>query len=153
MTLQTDLQQAIAQVQADAALLHDIVNGDDQTVVITDGGEVKSVAKAIADIEASITANLAIITQAVTDSEAAQLAAETAQTAAESARDEALGAVGAVKVDDADTQAEQLNEKLIVSVGLEKQTNDIGGGQKQLEIRAQQRIDTATSLFLTGNYI
>ncbi|AGH98937.1 hypothetical protein [Micavibrio aeruginosavorus] len=54
MTLQTDLQDAVARVQSDSQVLHNIVHGDDQTVVPTEGGNVKSVAKAIKDIEDTI---------------------------------------------------------------------------------------------------
>jgi hypothetical protein len=47
MTLQTDLQEAVVRVQADSQILHQIVHGDNQTVVPTEGGNVKTVAKAI----------------------------------------------------------------------------------------------------------
>tara|TARA_Y100000031_G_scaffold92591_1_gene101694 strand:+ start:346 stop:1911 length:1566 start_codon:yes stop_codon:yes gene_type:complete len=50
MTLQTDLETAVAQVTADSQKLKDIVNGDTTTVVNVDSGPVKSVAKAIAEI-------------------------------------------------------------------------------------------------------
>lgn len=50
MTLQTDLETAIAQVLADSLKLKDIVNGDAAMVVTVDSGPVKSVAKAIAEI-------------------------------------------------------------------------------------------------------
>ena len=50
MTLQTDLETAVAQVTADSQKLKDIVNGDTITVVNVDSGPVKSVAKAIAEI-------------------------------------------------------------------------------------------------------
>lgn len=58
MTLQTDLQDAVARVQTDSQLLHTIVHGDDQTTVPTDGGNVKSAAKAIKDMEDTIQAGL-----------------------------------------------------------------------------------------------
>ena len=51
MTLQTDLQEAVVRVQFDSQILHQIVHGNDQTVVPTEGGNVKTVAKAIKDIE------------------------------------------------------------------------------------------------------
>lgn len=51
MTLQTDLQEAVARVQTASQLLHTIVHGDDQTTVTTEGGVVKSASKAIKDIE------------------------------------------------------------------------------------------------------
>ena len=54
MTLQTVLQEAVVRVQADSQILHQIVHGDNQSVVPTDGGNVKTVAKAIKDIEDTI---------------------------------------------------------------------------------------------------
>lgn len=58
MTLQTQLQEAVARAQTDSSLLHDIVHGDDQTVVLTEGGDVKSAAKVIKDVETTIQTNL-----------------------------------------------------------------------------------------------
>ncbi len=54
MTLQSDLQQAVARVQTDSQVLHNIVHGNDQTTVPTEGSNVKTVAKAIKDIENTI---------------------------------------------------------------------------------------------------
>lgn len=54
MTLQTDLQEAVVRVQADSQILHQIVHGDNQSIVPTEGGNVKTVAKAIKDIEDTI---------------------------------------------------------------------------------------------------
>ena len=34
MTLQTDLQEAVVRVQADSQILHQIVHGDNQSVVL-----------------------------------------------------------------------------------------------------------------------
>ena len=58
MTLQTDLQEAVARVQTDSQLLHTIIHGDDQTTVTTEGGAVKSASKAITDMEDSIQTEL-----------------------------------------------------------------------------------------------
>ena len=49
-TLQDDLQNAIGSIQKDCHLLHEIVQGDDKTVVETENGEVKSLANIIASI-------------------------------------------------------------------------------------------------------
>lgn len=54
MTLQSDLQDAVARVRSDSQTLHDIVHGDDETLVETEGGPVKTVAKAIKDINDTI---------------------------------------------------------------------------------------------------
>jgi hypothetical protein len=53
MSLQSDLQAAVAKVTADSATLHQIVHGDATTTVETENGPVKSVAKAVADVEAA----------------------------------------------------------------------------------------------------
>lgn len=50
MTLKTDIDQ----LAADAAILHDIVHGNSSSTVSTEGGAVKTVAKAVADAEAAI---------------------------------------------------------------------------------------------------
>ena len=97
MTLQTDLEQAIAKVQADSTLLHDIVQGDATTTVSTENGTVKSIAKMEADIQADLDANTVItqVTTLLNESEtardAAQLAATDAQTAAASVAPEFHG--------------------------------------------------------------
>lgn len=54
MTLQTDLQDAVMRAQNDTQILHNIIHGDDQTLVSTDGGNVKTIAKTIKDIESTI---------------------------------------------------------------------------------------------------
>lgn len=93
MTLQTDLQEAVARVQNDSQVLHNIVHGDNQTLVPTEGGDVKSVAKAIKDIEDTIQQGLSDLgaageqlAEAVADAEdfrdQATEAAQTAQTLA-----------------------------------------------------------------------
>lgn len=89
MTLQTDLQDAVARVQSDSQVLHNIVHGNDQTMVPTEGGNVKSVAKAIKDIEDTIQQGLSDLgaageqlAEAVADAEESRdQAAEHAQTA------------------------------------------------------------------------
>ena len=53
MSLQTDLQTAVAKVTADGNLLHNIVHGDAISTVVTESGPVKTVAKAIADVVAA----------------------------------------------------------------------------------------------------
>lgn len=93
MTLQTDLQEAVVRVQADSQILHQIVHGDNQTLVPTEGGDVKSVAKAIKDIEDTIQQGLSDLgasgeqlAEAVADAEdfrdQATEAAQTAETLA-----------------------------------------------------------------------
>ena len=48
--LQTTLTNAVNQINTDSGLLHDVVHGSDTETVTTEGGSVKTVAKAIKDI-------------------------------------------------------------------------------------------------------
>ena len=52
--MQERLNAAVDTTEADSALFHTIVHGDDQTVVQTENGGVPSVAKAINDLCSSI---------------------------------------------------------------------------------------------------
>ncbi|WP_412057333.1 hypothetical protein [Bartonella sp. DGB2] len=58
MNLQERLEAAIARVQADSKILHKLVHGDDETSVPTEGGDVKTVAKTIKEIEEHIQSEL-----------------------------------------------------------------------------------------------
>lgn len=58
MTLQQDLQNAIALVQADSQILHDIIHGGINTTTQTENGPVISPAKAVHDIENTIQISL-----------------------------------------------------------------------------------------------
>lgn len=94
MSLQDDLQTAVAKVTADSGLLHRIVHGDASTTVVTEGGPVKSVAKAIADVAESFHREAGDLVGAVADArQAKDEAAEFAATAGTLA-DEANAAVG-----------------------------------------------------------
>ena len=87
MTLQTDLETAVADVRADSVKLKKIVNGPASgagSTVTTDSGDVKTVAKAVADLEARF-----VVSDVLSRSTAARDAAQAAQKAAETARDEA----------------------------------------------------------------
>jgi uncharacterized protein YukE len=94
MTLQNDLQDAVTRVQTDSQILRSIIHGDDQAVIMTEGGPVKSPAKAVKDIEDFIQQGLSDLgasseqlADAVAASEEfrdeAQEHAQTAQTYAE----------------------------------------------------------------------
>jgi len=55
MTIQTDLQAAVAKAAAAAGKLHDIIHGPATgfgSTVATEGGDIDTVAKALADLEA-----------------------------------------------------------------------------------------------------
>lgn len=61
-TLQEEITSAVATFTADKNIMHQIVHGDFTTEVATEGGNVKSLAKAIADLENSYTANAVLAT-------------------------------------------------------------------------------------------
>lgn len=90
MTLQTDLQDAVARVQTDSQILHDIIHGDDQTTIPTEGGNVKTPAKAIKDIEDEIQAGIselgATSTQLADAVQSAEQKADEAETHAQTAQ-------------------------------------------------------------------
>ncbi|GAB4387213.1 discoidin domain-containing protein [Albidovulum sp.] len=75
MTLQTDLQAAIAKATAAAQKLHDVVHGDPAATIETDNGPVKTVAKTIADNEAAIAASRAELDQKVAEAAGSAAAA------------------------------------------------------------------------------
>lgn len=54
-SMRDKLSSAVNSAEADSSLFHNIVHGNDTTVVSTEGGQVPSVAKAIKDICATIT--------------------------------------------------------------------------------------------------
>lgn len=89
MSLQTDLQEAIARVQRDSQILHTIIHGDNQTSISTEGGNVKSAAKVIKDIEDRIQAELTnlgdLITQMNDAVDKTQCQTERAKTYAQNA--------------------------------------------------------------------
>lgn len=85
MTMQTDLQAAVDKTTAASAKLHDVVHGDAVSTVATESGPVKTVAKAVADIEADIDASRIELDQKVADAAASATASQTARTASETA--------------------------------------------------------------------
>ena len=122
MTIETDLRVAVSRADADSRLLHDIVHGDADTTVTTEGGTVKTVAKAIDDVEVSVAAAASTVTDGVADAEAAR-------DAAAAARDAAQAAVGSVAVSAADTTSGKLSVKLEAGRGLETVIEDAGGNE------------------------
>jgi hypothetical protein len=55
MTLQTDLETAVLAVQSDSQILHNIIHGDAQSTITINSGEIKTISKVVADIEATAT--------------------------------------------------------------------------------------------------
>ena len=53
MTLQTDIENAVLKVQSDSQILHNIIHGDAQSTITISSGEIKTLSKVLADIEAT----------------------------------------------------------------------------------------------------
>lgn len=79
MNLQQRLEATVGQAESDAGLLHDIVHGDANTEVQTEGGPVKSVARAIQGVEDDLAASRSELTgQVIEATRQAVLSASTA---------------------------------------------------------------------------
>ncbi len=122
MTIEADLRAAVSRADTDSRLLHDIVHGDATETVTTEGGTVKTVAKAIDDVEVSVAVAASTVTDGVADAEAAR-------DEALAARDAVLAAVGSVLVSADDTTARKLSVKLEAGRGLEAATEDAGSDE------------------------
>ncbi|MCK5020025.1 MAG: hypothetical protein KAS32_23430 [Candidatus Peribacteraceae bacterium] len=83
-TLQERLESSVSQTEIDSGKLYQIVQGDNTTVVSTDGGDVNSAAKTIFDLETEINEAgvgwLDLAETAATNAGTAQTAAELAET-------------------------------------------------------------------------
>lgn len=152
MTIETDLRAAADKATADSLLLHQIVHGDAETTVSTEGGPVKSVAKAIDDVEASVAASTATITQAVEDADASRAAAELARDQAVDAWDAALGAVGTVAVSETDAAPASLASKVEAGAGLET-TIANSGGDERLALSVTPQVHAGAMVALARGFI
>ncbi|KIL96905.1 Phage protein [Paramagnetospirillum magnetotacticum MS-1] len=141
MTLQTDLSAAVAKVTVDSSLLHKVVHGpasgaDSQ--VVTEGGTVKTVARAVADAEDTLHREIGELSTVLTSAkEAGTTAAQFAAVASVKAEEvtEALGKANALV-----NQAEA--EIRTVASAAEA---DIGGLLAYAEAEAQSRVDEASA--------
>lgn len=97
MTLQTDLATAVEKVTVDSALLHSVVHGPatgDASLVPTEGGPVKTVARAVADAEEILHQEAGDLVSAVAAAREAKEAAAGFATVAGEKAGEADAAVG-----------------------------------------------------------
>ncbi len=152
MTIEADLRAAADRAHADSLLLHEIVHGDAQTTVTTENGPVKSVAKTIIDVEASVDAHMTDITQAVDAAETARTAAELARDEALDARDAALGAVGTVAVSATDSAPGRLDAKIAAGLGLGATVVDPGGDER-LSLDLAPQIHAGALVALARSFI
>ena len=115
MNIETQLRAAVSRADTDSRLLHDIVHGDATATVDTEGDPVKTVAKAIGDVEAGVAVAATVVTDGVAASEA---------------RDAAQAAVGGVLVSATDTTADKLSVKLRPGYGIETAIEEAGGDER-----------------------
>ena len=145
MNLEAELRAAVSRADADSRLLHDIVHGDAAATVETEGGPVKSVAKAVRDVEAGVAAAATVVTEGVAASEAAR-------DAAIEARDAAQAAVGSVLVSAADSTADKLSVKLRPGYGLETAIENAGGDER-LRFAVAPQLNAGALLALAEAFI
>ena len=102
MSLQTDLQNAVAQATTDSGLLHQIVHGPDTEMVPTEGGPVKTIAKLLHDADERINRQAeSILEQAINASDQAQFSAASADASALAAAASAARSLPAIQPIDA----------------------------------------------------
>lgn len=94
MTIQTQLEEAVAQASADSDLLHQIVHGSSTSTVVTEGGPVRAIAKLIADKDEEINqAADGLLAQSIalaTSASASAAAAAASESAASTSEQHAL---------------------------------------------------------------
>ncbi len=131
MSLQTDLQQAVAQVAADSALLHGIVHGTAQQTVATEGGDVTTIAKLLADADARI-----------------NVAAEGILAQAREVADAVAGYTGqaAESLQGAETARQQAEAVLIEVSNRIAEANQAAGAAQAAALDAADRRDETTVL-------
>ena len=145
MNIETQLRAAVSRADTDSRLLHDIVHGDATATVDTEGGPVKTVAKAIGDVEAGVAVAATVVTDGVAASEAAR-------DASIEARDAAQAAVGGVLVSAADTTADKLSVKLRPGYGLQTVIEDAGGEQR-LRFAVTPQLNAGALIALARDFI
>ncbi len=145
MTIEADLRAAVKRADADSLLLHEIVHGDATETVTTEGGTVKTVAKAIDDVETAVAAAATSVIDGVADAEAAQADAE-------AARDAAQAAVGNVLVSADDTTAGKLSAKLEAGRGLETAIEN-AGADESLRIDVTPQVSAGALIALAEAFI
>ncbi len=134
-----------ARADADSRVLHDIVHSDANTSVDTEGGPVKSVAKAIGDVETAVAAAATAVTEGLA-------ATENARDAALAARDAAQAAVGGVLVSASDTTADKLSVKLRPGYGLQTAIED-AGGEEGLRFAVTPQLNAGALIALAEAFI
>ena len=145
MNMEAELRAAVSRADTDSRLLHEIVHGDATATVDTEGGPVKTVAKAIGDVEAGVAAAATVVTEGVAASEAAR-------DASIEARDAAQAAVGGVLVSGNDTTADKLSVKLRPGHGLETVIEEAGGDER-LRFAVTPQLNAGALIALARDFI
>lgn len=107
MTLQTDLQAAVDKATLASDKLHDIVNGDSVSTVTTDNGEVKTLAKAVADNEQVLNDSIVTLTTKRDEAVASATAAATSQSNAATSENNANNSAGAAALSEANAASSE----------------------------------------------
>ena len=139
MTIEAELRATVARADADSRLLHEIVHGDAAATVQTEGGPVKSVAKAIEDVETAVAGAANVVTEAARDEAAA-------------ARDTAQATIGGVLVSDTDTAPARLSVKLAPGTGIETAIEEAGGDER-LALSVTPQLNAGALIALANSFI
>ena len=145
MDMEAELRAAVSRADTDSRLLHEVVHGNAAATVDTEGGPVKTVAKAIGDVEAGVAAAASVVTEGVAASEAAR-------DASIEARDAAQAAVGGVLVSGNDATADKLSVKLRPGYGIETAIEDAGGDER-LRFAVTPQLNAGALLALARDFI
>ena len=145
MTIETQLREAAARAETDSRLLHEIVHGDAATAVTTEGGAVKSAAKAIGDVETAVAGAATTVTEGVAQ-------AETARDEAVAARDAVENAVRTVAVSATDITPAALSAKLEAGRGLEAVIEN-AGADESLALSVTPQLNAGALIALAEAFI
>ena len=145
MTIEAELRATVARADADSRLLHEIVHGDAAATVQTEGGPVKSVAKAIEDVETAVAGAANVVTEGVA-------ATEAARDEAAAARDSAQATIGGVLVSDTDTAPARLSVKLAPGTGIETAIEEAGGDER-LALSVTPQLNAGALIALANSFI
>ena len=155
MDIKQKLEAAVDSVDKDSKKLHDIVNGDDNDVISTDGGPVDSIAKVIKGATTSAQTAAAKAADATRDAATAATkaadATTSAQTAATKAGDATTSAqTAATKAGDATRDAKTIADKLRNITTPPAGKADLAGATFIGDVKVEKTLGTAVKDY-TGN--
>lgn len=152
MPLHKDLKDAIHTISVDSKLFHDIVHGNQGATVSTEGGQIKTVASAIHDIEAQLERHFATVATLAENVKTLYEEIKRLEASAKQSSTQALQSVGAVKASSGDPHPSHLSEKLKTSEGLTMQVKQTNTGE-QLEFALTSPFSSSIKLYLSAHFI